>query len=342
MGFAQRNRNDLDQENRLNWFKPHKFWPSICVHVLKAIYFGILHFEQLFIVNAPRGIPSTEFKPSAYTNYAEEMEKIVSRTSDAISRARKIREIDVEHWGKLLLRDFRDLAQCCVLTHEFGSAQQSYHNIVRLEILMHRIINSQLFPKLQKKGQLPPFHGRLTNGFTEAILATDEVSLLEFSRLLDPGKKAQSDNTFSWYVTNAVRLHILGDEPAAKENILKAHKLEYFRLASKGYSHAILGIIDRDHYLVNEGIALRIANHKTKEFKSIYFEYSEEATALARLAIRAGLRPNIQSPFINKEMLTDHERPADKTVDNLRAAFEYANDRKGKFLWWLREMFTGG
>jgi hypothetical protein len=269
------------------------------------------------------------------------MERITSHVSNSIARARNVREIDVELWRKLLTTDFHNLAQCCVLSDEFAAARQFYHNIIRLDILLNNIVRSSLFPKLEKKGRLPAFHTRFMDGYTEAILANDEALLLEFSRLLDRDELPQSDHRFSWHVTNAMRLHILGDRSSAREQILQAHKLEFFRLASKGYSHAILGIIERDPYLVNEGIDLRVRAHKTKEFKSIYFEYSEEATALARLAIRSGLRPNVQSPFINKNLLTDKERATDDSVSNLSSAFEYANKVKGNFLWRLRRIFTG-
>jgi hypothetical protein len=292
-------------------------------------------------MNAPRGIQTTEFKPSAYTNYAEEMQKIADHLSNAIARAKKVREIDVELWRKLLTTDIRNLAQCCVLSDEFAAARQYYHVIVRIEMLLSKIVHSNRFPKLEKKGKLPAFHTGFSDGYTEAILANDDVLLLEFSRSLDPREQPQSDHRFSWYVTNAIRLHVLGDQSSARQQILQAHKLEYFRLASKGYSHAVLGIIERDIYLVNEGIDLRIRHHKTKEFKSIYFEYCEEATALARLAIRAGLRPNIQSPFISRKLLTDRERATDDIVDRLVSAFEYANNRKGNVLWVLNRMFGG-
>jgi hypothetical protein len=100
-----------------------------------------------------------------------------------------------------------------------------------------------------------------------------------------------------------------------------------------------MGIITRDPYLVNEGIDLRLQAHKTTEFKSIYFEYCEEATALALLAIRAGLRPNIQSSFINKKLLTGAERSTDDSVDRILESLQEANDRKGNPLWFLRRLF---
>jgi len=290
-------------------------------------------------MNAPRGIQRTEFKPSAYTNYAEEMERMTVHVATAIGRAKKVREIDVELWRKLLTTDFRNLAQCCVLTDEFAAARQFYHNVIRLEILLSGIVHANRFPKLSKKGKLPAFHTRFIDGYTEAILANDDSLLVEFSKSLDPADQPQSDNRFAWHVTNAMRFHVLGDRSSARDQILQAHKLEYFRLSSKGYSHAVMGIIERDIYLVNEGIDLRVRVHKTKEFKSIYFEYSEEATALARLAIRAGLRPNIQSPFINKKLLTDKDRSTDNSVEEVLVAFEDANRRKGNLLWGLRRMF---
>jgi hypothetical protein len=269
------------------------------------------------------------------------MARMTNHVWSSIGRAKKVREIDVEFWGKSLITDFRNLAQCCVLTDEPAAARQFYHNIARLEILLSKIIHSRLYPNLPRKGKLPAFHNRFMDGFTEAILSHDETLLLEFAKSLDPGELSQSDHRFSWHVTNAIRFHVLGDQESARYQILQAHKLEYFRLGSKGYSHAVLGIIERDPYLVNEGIELRVRNHKTKEFKSIYYEYSEEATALARLAIRAGLRPNVQSHFINKRLLTGSERSTDDSVEKLMSAFEHANNRKGKFLWRLKDWFNG-
>lgn len=289
-------------------------------------------------MNATPGIPGTAFKPSAYTNYVEEMEKITLHIYKTIGAAKRLSVIDVELWGRSLKNDHRNLAQCCVLTDEISSARQFYHNTTQLDILLTNIIRSNRFPKLQKKGKLPAFHTRFVDGFTGALLANDELLLIEFAKSLEPTEKPQSDNRFAWHITNAIRSHVLGDQDKAREYVLQAHKLEFFRLQWKGFSHAILGIIERDPYLVNEGIDLRIRAHKTTEFKSIYFEYCEEATALARLAIRSGLRPNVQSSFINRKLLTGNERTIDHSVDELISALDQANDRKGNPFWFLKQL----
>jgi len=288
-------------------------------------------------MNATPGIPRTSFKPSAYTNYVEEMEKITRHIYSTINSAKKLRAIDVELWGKSLKNDHRNLAQCCALTDEISSARQFYYNATRLDILLSNMVQANRFPNLPKKGKLPGFHTRFVDGFPEALLANDEALLIQFAKSIESTDKPQSDNRFAWYVTNALRSHVLGDSVNAKEHMLHAHKLEFFRLQWKGFSHALLGIIERDPYMLNEGIDLRIKAHKTTEFKSIYFEYCEEATALARLAIRAGLRPNIQSPFINRKLLTGNERTIDHSVDELIAALEQANDRKGNPFWFLKQ-----
>jgi hypothetical protein len=287
-------------------------------------------------MNANPGIPRTAFKPSSYTNYAEEMEKLTAQIRDAVRNAKKLRVIDVELWGKSLKNDHHRMAQCCVLSDEILSARQFYHDATRLDILMTDLIRSNRFPRLPRKGTLPAFHTRFVDGFSDALLSNDEQLLIKFAASLEPSDKPQSDNRFAWHITNAIRLHVLSDYDGAREQILQAHKLEFFRLQWKGYSHAIMGIIESDPYLVNEGIELRIKAHKTAEFKSIFFEYCEEATALARLAIRAGLRPNVQSPFINKKILTGNERTLDHQVDELIATMEKNNDRKGDFFWFLK------
>jgi hypothetical protein len=286
-------------------------------------------------MNANPGIPRTGFKPSSYTNYVEEMEKLTRQIYDAIQRSKKLRVIDVELLGKSLKNDYRQMAQSCVLGDEIPSAKQFYHNAVRLDILLTDMVRSNRFPKIPKKGTLPAFHTRFAEGFSDALLSNDEQLLIQFATSLETTDKPQSDNRFAWHITNALRSHVLSDYTGAREQILQAHKLEFFRLQWKGYSHAILGIIEGDPYLVNEGIELRIKAHKTSEFKSIYFEYCEEATALARLAIRAGLRPNIQSPFINRKLLTGSERASDHSVDELIATLQRNNDRRGKFFWFL-------
>ncbi|HZY82480.1 MAG TPA: hypothetical protein VFE50_23300 [Cyclobacteriaceae bacterium] len=290
-------------------------------------------------MNATPGIPRTSFKPSSYTNYVEEMEKITRHIYSTINHAKKLRAIDVELWGKSLKNDHRNLAHCCALTDEISSARQFYHNATRLDVLLADMVRTNLFPKLPIKGKLPAFHTRFVDGFPEALLANDEQLLITFAKSLESADKPQSDNRFTWFVTSALRSHILGDNIKAKEHVLQAHKLEFFRLQWKGFSHALLGIIERDPYMLNEGIELRLRAHKTTEFKSIYYEYSEEATAIARLAIRAGLRPNIQSPFINRKLLTGNERTIDHSVDELIESLGEANDRKGNPLWFLKRLF---
>jgi hypothetical protein len=290
-------------------------------------------------MNAVPGIPRTAIKPSAYTNYADEMEGIASQINNLVQSAKRLRVIDLQDWGSSLRNSHHNFAQCCVLTDNVAAARKYYHNTTRLDNILNDIVRHNRYPKLQKKGSLPHFHSKFAEGFPEAILARDEALLLEFAKAQEPGDKPQSDRRFAWFVTNAIRSHILGDNTLAKEQISQAHKLEYFRLSSKGFSHAVMGIVTRDLYLVNEGIDLRLQAHKTTEFKSIYFEYCEEATALALLAIRAGLRPNIQSSFINKKLLTGAERSTDDSVDRILASLQEANDRRGNPLWFLRRLF---
>lgn len=291
-------------------------------------------------MNAIPGIPRTALKPSAYTNYADEMQGIASHINSVVESAKWLRAIDVEDWGNSVKNSHRNFAQCCVLTDDAAAARKYYHNATRLDVILNDIVRHNRYPKLEKKGSLPLFHTRFADGFPEAILARDEVLLLEFAKALEPGHDPQSDRRFAWHVTNAMRFHIMGDDALAKQHISQAHKLEYFRLSSKGFSHAMMGIITRDLYLVNEGIDLRLQAHKTTEFKSIYFEYCEEATALAALAIRAGLRPNIQSAFINRKLLTGAERSTDDSVDCILASLQEANDRKGNPIWFLRRLFN--
>lgn len=290
-------------------------------------------------MNAIPGIPRTAVKPSAYTNYADEMEGILRHINRVIGSAKQLRAIDLQDWANSLRTSYRNFAQCCVLTDDVATARKYYHNTIRLDHILSDIVRNNRYPKLQKTGNLPQFHTRFADGFPEAILARDEVLLLEFAKALDPGDNPQSDRRFGWLVTNALCSHILGDDALAKQQISQAHKIEYFRLSSKGFSHAVMGIIARDLMLVNVGIDLRIQAHKTTEFKSIYFEYCEEATALALLAIRAGLKPNIQSPFINKKLLTGSERSTDDSVDRILASLQEANDRRGKPFWFLRRLF---
>lgn len=290
-------------------------------------------------MNATPGVPRTAVKPSAYTNYPDEMERIARHINSIIEDARRLKTIDVEVLGNTLKNSHRNFAQCCVLTDDVATARTYYQNATRLDKILGDIVRNNIYPNIQKKGELPRFHTRFQSGFPEAILGNDEALLQEFAKSQDPGDYPQSDRRFGWHVTNAIRYHILGNEDQARHQILQAHKLEYFRLSSKGFSHAVMGIIARDQYLVNEGIDLRLQAHKKAEFKSIYFEYCEEATALARLAIRAGLRPNIQSPFINKKLLTGVERSTDDSVDRLLASFQEANERKGDRLWFFRRLF---
>lgn len=251
----------------------------------------------------------------------------------------RLTTIDGEVFGTSLRNNYHDFAQCCVITGDAATARTYYHNATRLDNLLHSIFRDNRYPRLKKQGYLPQFHTRFADGFPEAILSNDEVLLREFAKNQEPGGDPQSDRRFGWHITNALRSHILGEEIHAKEHIVQAHKLQYFRLSWKGFSHAIMGIIMRDPYLVNEGIDLRLRAHKTSEFKSMYFQYCEEATVLAMLAIRAGLRPNIQSPFINKNLLTGQERSTDDSVDCLITSLQKADDQKDNFSAFLRRLF---
>jgi hypothetical protein len=286
-------------------------------------------------------IMNAGLRPSEYVNYAErisydngEIEKIITRSSRA-------KDLRFGTWGMSIVSHYNSLAKSYVMQRDYADARRNFHNAARFTTELLDIQAQKKFDRLLQKEPQRQYHTRFTDGFPEAILADDELLLNRFAHAIDHEVPIIPGQKFSHLITNAIKFLVLGDLQKAREYAVMSHKMEYFRLPHKGYSHAILGIIDHDMLLVNEGIAMRIKLYKGREHGSAYWEFCHEATALAKLAVRARLHPNLHSPFICEPLVRSGERNTDNTIDQIFAGLEIANARTGSLMWSMLRLFPG-
>ncbi len=286
-------------------------------------------------------IMNAGLQPSEYENYTARIVRDQKELERIIHSASRLKDLRYTTWGTSVIACCNAMAKCHVMRKEYADARRNFHNAARFASELLAIQSTGRYPKLSQEEKQRPFYQRFVEGFPEAILADDDVLLRKFAVAIDHTEHVIPGQKFSHLVTAAIKFLVLGDLDKAREYALQSHKLEYFRLPYKGYSHAVLGIIDRDMLLVNEGIAMRVKAHKGHENQSAFREFSHEAAALAKLALRAGLHPNLQSPFIPEGLVHSGERTSDTTIERILGSLEIANQRKGNLLWSVLRLFPG-
>jgi tetratricopeptide (TPR) repeat protein len=286
-------------------------------------------------------IMNSGLKPSEYVNYEAKIEFERNELAGVIARSRRAKDVRYGTWGMSVISYYNMMAKSYVMLKDYPEARRNFHNAARFAIELLQIQAQKRFPKLLQEEKQRPFYQRFIEGFPEAILADDEVLLHRFADAIDHNEHIVSGQKFSHLITAAIKFLVLGNLDKAREYAVQSHKLEYFRLPYKGYSHAVLGIIERDTFLLNEGIEMRVKSHKGREYGTVFWEFSHEAAALAKLAVRAGLHPNIQTSFVPAPLVHTGERTSDDTIDQILGGLEVANERSGSLVWSFLRILPG-
>lgn len=192
----------------------------------------------------------------------------------------------------------------------------------------YKIYNENRYPNLIKY-RIPVF--RYMGAMFDTIIS-DNVSLLnEFGRTIVAIEDSiERNRVVNYNLTYSLKYLLLKDFGKSKEYLKEVHSEKYFQLHFKGFSHIVKGILENNIDLINEGLAYRIKYHKRENPKdSLFYAYSIEATALAKLARLYGFEPDVSSPFIHKGLLEKTEGIVYEGIEEITDALEEANQRAG-------------
>lgn len=249
---------------------------------------------------------------------------------------RLTKEIRAQSWGLSIRSRFSTLGNLDLFLNNTISAKRNYYKAAKTTIEIFRIFSENRYPHLQKKETLS-FTGLFVTSFIDVILCDSELLLREYAETItDHGDIYPA---FGFEITYALKYLILEEFERAKEHALKAHQPKYFNLPYKGFSHVVMGILEKDVNLINEGITLRLKYHERENRNSIFYSTSIEATALAKLAIRFSLSPDTSSTFINKALLHKDTGIQYEGIDEILDALEEADKKNRSFMNRLTGLF---
>lgn len=248
-----------------------------------------------------------------------------------IDKSSKVPDLQFATWAAPISVAFQQLARTHALARHWEHARGNFYNAAKFSLELQRL-GDHRFPHLVRRDTPPPFHLAFQHTFLDAILSADEALLRDIAVSLEEPTTIQSDRRFPHFISAGLKEWVLGNRTASREWVTSAHKLEFFRLPYKGFSHALLGVIDNDRMLLHEGIELRLRAHKTRDIGSTLGDFSTEATALARLAHRAGITMNVQSPLIVRDLVEGGDRTTDDRVERIFRGLARADKRQSS--WW--------
>ncbi len=270
---------------------------------------------------------SSQSSLDAILRQEETLDQLIARTG-------RITDIQFASWALPITQAFEQLARLHVLANHIEHARGQFANAAKFSIELQRLGAGQRYRNLVRRDDPPAFHLAFIHTFVNAILSADDALLREVAVTFEEPSNIQSDRRFPHFMTAALKHMVLGNATKAREFVVAAHKLEFFRLPYKGFSHALLGIIDQDRLLLNEGIELRLRAHKVRDLAIGATDFSPDATALARLAHRAGLTVQVASPLLKRELLDGTETRMDERMNTLLQGLERADKRQGS--WWAK------
>jgi hypothetical protein len=215
-----------------------------------------------------------------------------------------------------------------VFENNIVAAKKEYCKAAKLAIEYYDIYRSNRYPNLIRHKQ-PIF--AYAGTMMAAILCDDELILKEYAETIAyEGHPAMRYEVMT-NITHALKYLLLNDFEKSKEYVELIHLSKHFQSHFRGFSHIVKGILENDVELVNEGILHRIKYYKRHNPKgSAYCECSVQATALAKLAMLYGLKPNVDSAFIHKGLLAKTEGIEYEGIEEILNALEEANFKAGK------------
>lgn len=249
--------------------------------------------------------------------------------AEFIKAIRSFREIRSSVFALSIRSRYNFIATYSLLINDFEESKKYFYKGAKIVCETFKIFKEDYYPHLVKKEPIP-FTSLFVKSFLDAILCDSEELLMDYARTIED--MGVTDPPFNNEINYALKYLILEDFTKAKEHAVKAHQLKYFKLPYKGFSHVVMGILEKDVDLVNEGIALRLKHHERENKNSIFYSTSIEATALAKLATRFGVTPDTSSAFINKALLNKDVGIQYEGIDEILKALEEADRRNSGLL----------
>ncbi|HEY8936431.1 MAG TPA: hypothetical protein VIM65_14470 [Cyclobacteriaceae bacterium] len=266
--------------------------------------------------------------------YIDRKNDLVADLQRYIKNLHSTKEVRAQSWGLSIRSNFSRLGNLELFLSDVVSAKKNYYKAAKTTVEVFNIFLEDRYPNLQKK-ETPSFTGLFGTSFMDAVLCDSEELLMDYARTIED--MGIMDPPFNYEITYALKYLVLKNFEKAKEHAIKAHQPKYFKLPYKGFSHVVMGILEKDIDLVNEGIALRLKHHERENKNSIFYSTSIEATALAKLATRSGVTPDTSSAFINKALLNKDVGIQYEGIDEILKALEEADRRNSGLL----NRFTG-
>jgi hypothetical protein len=261
--------------------------------------------------------------------YIDRRRDLLADLEQHFKSLRSTKEVRAQSWGLSIRSSFSRLGNLELFLGDVINAKKNYYKAAKSTIEVFRIFIEDRYPNLQKK-EKPSFTGLFATSFIDVILCDGQELQAELARtIFDYGDIYPE---FGYEITYALKYLILEDFTKAKEHAVKAHQQKYFKLPYNGFSHVVIGILEKDVNKVNEGIALRIKHHERENKNSIFYSTSIEATALVKLAIRFNLSPDTSSTFVNKALLHKDTNIQYEGIDEILDALEEADKKNSGFL----------
>jgi hypothetical protein len=262
-----------------------------------------------------------------HLTFEERLEEERQYLIDHLKLLRKFKEVRCQTWGGGMRSHYYFMATFSLILGDVIQAKKYYYKAALINVEIRKIFKENRYPNLKKSEELN-FTGLFGTSFIHVLLCDSDDLLLEFATIIEPGNNRYPE--FNLHITSAMKYLVLEDFERARLHAEEANKQKYFKLPYKGFSKVVLGILNKDVVMVNEGIQHRI-NHYKKENSDSILKISDEANALAKLAIRFGMQPDISSQYMNRDVIEKSEGISYEGVDEILDALAVA-DKKNRSL----------
>jgi tetratricopeptide (TPR) repeat protein len=263
--------------------------------------------------------------------FEEQIQKERKRLSYSIEQLKKRKDIRATTWVLSIHSYYNFLAMCYISMGKVNESKRYFYKATDIIYQTFDIFKRERYPNLQKSEKLP-FTALFGLSFPDVIVCDSEELLISYASVIYPTGEPSPGLEFNHEIGLAMKYLILQDYDKAIYHAQNAHQPEHFELPYKGFSHVIMGILQKDILLINQGILFCLNRHKREQKDSMFYSISLEATALAKLATRYGFQPDISSKFIHKGLLEKQEGIIYEGIDDILKALEIANLRNGNLL----------
>ncbi|MCP9768356.1 hypothetical protein EGI22_10565 [Lacihabitans sp. LS3-19] len=174
-------------------------------------------------------------------------------------------------------------------------------------------IGKEYYPQIAK-GKEFNLHGSVGNYFDAFILCDHDLVINEILNEMEHISQFKKDKRLFLFFAFK---YVLNKDLERSNEYFKLFK-DRFDSWNKVQYLAVKGILENDVEIINQGIKLAIKEDtiKLKNQPEYLKNYSPKATAVAKLALRFGLQPDISSKLINRYLLV-HKPMEFEDIDDL-------------------------